>query len=269
MLNIPFFLWEKGMRWGLALSRAGDFTVMKQLALDLGGPPLPTLEHFIAGRNGELLQHLMRLAARGARERFICLWGRPGCGRSHLLKGTVTALQRADASAVYVACQAGTRLAAGLERMDCVALDDVGRLDGEGQIAAFDLYNALREHGGALLASAAAPPVQLDLRKDLMTRLAWGLVYEVHALTDEDKARALADRAASRGFRLPPEVSDYLLTRVRRDLPTLMAMLDTLDRYSLETKRPVTVPLARELLHSAGRQDQGSRIQDSAAGAGD
>ncbi|MGH8622677.1 MAG: HdaA/DnaA family protein, partial [Burkholderiales bacterium] len=86
---------------------------------------------------------------------------------------------------------------------------------------------------------------------------------------DENKAQALADHAASRGFRLAPEVSDFLLTRSRRDLPTLLATLDALDRYSLETRRPVTVPLARELLHAAGRQEAGPRMQDSAAGAGD
>jgi DnaA family protein len=64
-------------------------------------------------------------------------------------------------------------------------------------------------------------------------------------------------------------VSDFLLTRARRDLPTLLATLDALDRYSLETRRPVTVPLARELLHIGGRQEPGARTQDSAAGAGD
>ena len=238
---------------------------MKQLALDFASPPQPTLDNFIAGRNGELLQNLRRLASRDAQERYLYLWGGPGSGRSHLLRGTVAELQREGASAVYVACTAGIRLADGLERMDCVALDDVDRLDDEGQVAVFDLYNALRESGGALLASAAAPPVQLKLREDLVTRLAWGLVYQVHALTDENKAQALADHAASRGFRLAPEVCDFLLTRAQRDLPTLLATLDALDRYSLETKRPVTVPLARELLHSverevpdAGRRDAGS-----------
>jgi len=34
----------------------------------------------------------------------------------------------------------------------------------------------------------------------------------------------------------------------RRDLPSLLGALDTLDRYSLETKRPITVPLLRETL---------------------
>jgi len=54
--------------------------------------------------------------------------------------------------------------------------------------------------------------------------------------------------ASGRGFALPPELTDYLLRHGRRDLPALMAVLDALDRYSLETKRPVTLPLLREVL---------------------
>ena len=235
---------------------------MKQLALDFANTPLPTLDNFVVGRNGELLQNLRRLAAGAAHERFLYIWGRTGCGRSHLLKGAVAELQRAGAAAAYISCRAETRLPDGIERMDCVALDDVDRLDAEGQLAAFDLYNALREHNGALVASAAAPPVQLKLREDLVTRLAWGLVYQAHALTDEDKLRALSDHAASRGFRLTPEVSEYLLRRVRRDLPSLLATLDALDRYSLETRRPVTVPLVRELLHAGEAQDARFGMRD-------
>lgn len=229
---------------------------MKQLALDFARRPQPTLDNFVAGRNGELLENLRRLAAGQARERFFTIWGRAGSGRSHLLKGITAAFQRAGAAAAYVACGPDTRLPEGLDRVDCVALDDVDRLDEDGQVAAFDLYNALRERNGALVAGASAPPVQLRLREDLMTRLAWGLVYQAHALSDEDKARALADHAATRGWPLPREVSDYLLTRARRDMPSLLATLDALDRFSLETRRPVTVPLVRELLDA---RDPGGR----------
>jgi len=231
---------------------------MKQLALDLAGPARPTLDNFITGVNGELLDHLTRLATRRAREQCTYVWGRAGSGRSHLLQATVAGLQQAGASAVYLACTDDTLLEVDLERMDCVALDDVDRLGVAGQAAAFEIFNALRERGGVLLAGAAAPPAQLTLREDLATRLAWGLVFQVHALTDESKAQALAEHAASRGFRLAPEVSDFLLTRARRDLPTLLATLDALDRYSLETRRPVTVPLVRELLLAA--ENRGSRL---------
>jgi DnaA family protein len=51
-----------------------------------------------------------------------------------------------------------------------------------------------------------------------------------------------------RGFALGEEVAAYLLTHSRRDMGSLMAALDSLDRYSLETGRPVTVPLLKEAL---------------------
>jgi DnaA family protein len=235
---------------------------MKQLALEFADPPRPTLDNFIPGRNAELLQSLRRLAARDGGERFVYLWGRPASGRSHLLKGAVAEMQRTGVAAAYVACVAGIAFAEGLDGMDCVALDDVDRLDPDAQIAAFDLYNSLRERGGGLLAAGGSPPVQLKMREDLVTRLAWGLVYQAHALNDEEKSRALAEYAAGRGFRLQPDVRDYLLTRGSRSLSSLLVAVDALDRYSLETKRPVTVPLVRELLHAAGRQEPGMRADD-------
>jgi len=231
---------------------------VRQLALDFASPSAPTLDNFVQGRNVELVESLARLAATGRQECFLYLWGDPGSGRTHLLKGTVFRLQHAGASAAYVACGPATTLGEGLSRMDCVALDDVDQLGAEAQEAAFHLYNLLRERGGALVASGAAPPVQLALRDDLVTRLGWGLVYRVHVLSDGEKAGALTDHAAARGFPLPPDVCEYLLAHVRRDMPSLLAVLDSLDRYSRETKRPITVPLVRDLLRAAGGQAAGS-----------
>ena len=85
-------------------------------------------------------------------------------------------------------------------------------------------------------------------RDDLATRLAWGLVYQLHPLTDDEKAQALKAHAKDRGMNLPDEVVDYCLRYLRRDLPTLMAVLDALDEWSLIEKRPVTMPLLRKLL---------------------
>ena len=75
-------------------------------------------------------------------------------------------------------------------------------------------------------------------------------MYQVQALTDAEKIQALTSHAAGRGFDLQPGVADYLLRHWRRDLPSLLAALDTLDHYSLATKRPVTVPLLREVLRA-------------------
>src|SRR6185295_2698057 len=155
---------------------------MKQLALDFAIEACPTLENFVEGRNGELAQRLRELAAGAARERCVYLWGAEGCGRTHLLKATVDAMQRTGLAAAYVGCDAGAPWPEGLDGMDGVALDDVERAGERVQGAAFHLYNVLREHDRVLLAAGAVPPTQLGLREDLMTRLSWGLVYQVHPL---------------------------------------------------------------------------------------
>jgi hypothetical protein len=124
-----------------------------------------------------------------------------------------------------------------------VAVDDVDRADAAAQGRLFTLYNRLQDSGGQLLVAAAAPPGQLPLRDDLRSRLGWGLVYEVLPLPDDDKPQALAGYARERGFRLGDDVIAYLLSHGRRDMPTLVATLAALDRYSLASKRPVTVPL--------------------------
>ncbi|MFM8463261.1 MAG: HdaA/DnaA family protein, partial [Burkholderiaceae bacterium] len=104
-----------------------------------------------------------------------------------------------------------------------------------------------------LIASAKQAPLQLALREDLRTRLGWGLVYQVHGLSDEEKMDALTKSAASRGLSLSAGVLPYLLTHFRRDMQSLSTMLDALDRYSLETQRPITLPLLRELLQTGDR----------------
>ena len=74
----------------------------------------------------------------------------------------------------------------------------------------------------------------------MKSRLAWGLVYQVKTLSDEERAVFLRSEAERRGMRVPEEVIGYLLTHVRRDLLTLSAILDVLDRASLEKQRQIT-----------------------------
>lgn len=219
--------------------------MMKQLLLDISAEVTPTLENFLPGRNAELLHALQTVLQGGVGERFIYIWGEPGSGKSHVLKAWSHAALQQGLPACYVV---QGKIPEQWEGGGLVAVDDVDQLDQGGQIALFHLYNRLREAGGALLVSGPAAPAGLELRPDLLTRLGWGLVYQVHGLNDEEKAQALQAHARERGFRLPQEVLDYLLRHWRRDLPSLMAVLDALDRYTLEQQRPVTLPLLRQLL---------------------
>jgi DnaA family protein len=195
---------------------------MRQLALGISPPPDPSLDNFVPGQNTELLAHLRELKAGRLAENILYIWGEPGSGRSHLLRASA--------------------------RPGLAVADDVDSLDEPGQIELFSQINAARDAGSAVLAAGSAPPAQLRLREDLKSRLAWGLVYQVRPLSDADRAHYLVSEAERRGMHLAGDVADYLLARVRRDLASLGSILDALDRASLEQKRHLTLPLAREVL---------------------
>jgi DnaA family protein len=227
-----------------------------QGVLDLVPPPAPTFENFIVGDNAELVD-LLRGDPSAMPARFVYLWGAPGSGRSHLLRaatvgspsGRFMDLREPDAPM-------GIELLAGADGQPVtrLALDNVDALDVGGGQRLFNLCNTLRqEHPHCnLLVSGPRPPGALGLRADLVTRLTWGLTYQVHPLTDAQKAAAMAAHARARGTVIGPEVLDWLLQTMPRDLPTLLAVVDSLDRHSLAAKRPVTLPLAREWLRSLG-----------------
>ncbi len=194
---------------------------MQQLLLDIKPAAAPSLDNFIVGRNAEALTNLKQAIA-GSQPGFIYFWGETGSGKSHLLS----------------ACKS----------IGISAADDVHLLDNAAQIALFNTYNQQKEVGSMLITAGLHAPTQMGLRDDLATRLAWGLVYQLHPLNDDEKANALKQHAQARGIKLPDEVTEYCLRYLRRDLPSLMAVLDALDEWSLIEKKPVTVPMLKKLL---------------------
>ncbi len=195
---------------------------MKQLLLDIKPTAAPSLDNFIVGRNAEAIASLKQAISGDKTARFIYFWGESGSGKTHLLSACKTISLR--------------------------VADDVHLLDNEAQIALFNTYNQLKESGEILITAGLHAPTQMGLRDDLATRLAWGLVYQLHPLNDDEKASALKQHAAERGMKLPDEVTDYCLRYLRRDLPTLMATLDALDEWSLTAHKPITVPMLKKLL---------------------
>jgi DnaA family protein len=216
---------------------------MTQLLLDIIPVWTPTLENYVAGRNVELLSALRHALSGAASERCFYLWGEPGSGKSHLLQAAMREAKSMGMSTQYA-------IAAAPETAQAVAVDDVESLDEAGQIALFALYNSQRENGGILLVSGTAAPAHLKLRDDLRTRLGWGLVYQVQPLNDAEKSQALEHHAQARGFELPHEVVQYLLRHGRRDLPSLLAVLDALDAHCLRLKRSPSVPLLKEVMRA-------------------
>lgn len=227
--------------------------MQRQLTLDLGTPPPSTFDNFHTGANAELVARLRGLDAALAAgvdpkaDRTFYVWGEPGNGRSHLLRSL--AFEAPPGHVRYLGPQSGLAAFTFDPRVTIYAVDDCDSLSGAQQIALFNLFNEVRSHPAtALVATGNAPPMGLAVREDLRTRLGWGLVFHLAPLSDAGKAAVLKQAARERGINLADDVPSYLLTHFRRDMPSLMRLLDALDRFSLEQKRAVTLPLLRTML---------------------
>ncbi len=222
---------------------------MKQLVLDLGAEPVCTLESFEVGRNAEVAALMRQFAERSSREHFAYLWGEIGAGKSHLLK----ALASSERARYISPFSIETEFLYSPD-VDLYLLDDCEKLSPVAQIDAFALFNEIRANNAFMVSAGSVAPAVLPVREDLRTRMGWGLVYQIHGLTDEEKLATLTQMAEARGLVLSPGVLPYLLSHFQRDMVSLSSMLDSLDQYSLETKRPITLPLLREWLQEEAKE---------------
>ena len=219
---------------------------MKQLVLDLGADQAQSLDTFEVGQNAELAHLMHQFAGRSSREHFAYLWGEAAAGKTHLLHALA-----ATPGSRYIGPGAPDSAFTYSPDVSLYLLDDCGQLSPEAQIEAFALFNQIRENGAYMVSTGPVPPKVLPVREDLRTRMGWGLVYQIHGLSDDEKIAALTHAADARGLTLSASVLPYLLSHFRRDMRSLSTMLDALDQYSLETQRPVTLPLLRDLLQQA------------------
>lgn len=225
-----------------------------QLPLALRWPAHQRFADFHPGPNGAIVEAL-RAAARDAGSPWIFLTGGAGSGRTHLLFAACAQASEAGRGAQYLSLSAlpPPRAAAirGFGGSDVVAIDDLDAIAGEGEAehALFDLYNRCRAERSTLLFAAGAPAARLGIGlPDLVSRLSACTQMALKPLDEVERRRVLRDRATARGIELDDGVLDWLFTRRKRDLATLLDLLERIDRASLAAQRRVTVPFLRTLL---------------------
>ena len=241
----------------------------RQFALDLSHIPKASLANYLPSKDLALISTLQGLCkawqenpinqtSNPLNHRWIYWWGPEGSGRTHLLEAMTNAAQSAGMEYFFlnprepiswVHLEEKMSALAQSDAPSVIAVDDVDALDERFVGALFRILNGVQASKNIhIFMAGKAAPANLELREDLRTRLGWGLVFQTQLLDDGEKIQALEQAAKARGLVLSPEVLPWLINRFYRDMPNLMALIDALDAYSLETKRAVTLPLVRELL---------------------
>ena len=226
---------------------------MQQFTLDVAVDTSPTLANFHAAGNEATHQHLRLWLSSPRRSPVpIYLHGESGTGKTHLLRGLARGL--AEKGESYGWMDANTQEPPSFDfAWRAVLLDDVHRYTSVQQHAAFNWFVQSNTSGAAgaccsVIAAGQVAPSHLLLRDDLKSRLGWGDILKLEALSDAAQREVLKSSAHARGLYLGDEVLDYMSVRFSRDLGNLMQWLDKLDRYALQTKRAITVPLLKEML---------------------
>lgn len=216
---------------------------MKQLLLDIDDSAYPRFDKLLGTANAELIYMLQQ-----EHDPFLYIWGGQGTGKSHILRAWVGQALAAGKSALYIDLD-HTPLNEFAEQYDYLAIDQIDRLNVEEQAELFYLFNTIRNSkNGHLLLSADVPPSQLTLREDLQTRMAYCLVYEVKALSQEEKITALTHLAQTRQLNIDPAIFHYLINNWRADLQSLLNIFNDLANYAATQHKPITLSLLKKLL---------------------
>ena len=198
---------------------------MDQLLLNIHPPSIKSLENFVIGDNFEAISVIKKFTT-DKNLQFFYLWGVQGSGKSHL-------------SSV-------------VKNNNILVIEDIESMSDIEQIQAFSIFNNCKENGKKLFITGSNSPNNMGLRSDLASRLSWGIVYQIKALTDNEKKLALLNHSKQKGMSSNVKVIEYCMKNLKRDLHYLIATLDALDNWSLKTKKPMTIPLLKKLLESTG-----------------
>ena len=195
-----------------------------QIALPLGWPPRPQEDAFIVTPSNARAAHLLGR------------WGSWPVMTTLLVgprKSGKTLLAR-----IFAAKSGGT------------VIDDADRAPEEHLFHAWNRAQAARRP--LLIVADAAPPVWPVALPDLRSRLVAGLIAEIDAPDDQLVRALLETQFARRGLDARADVIDWLVPRLERSHLAVLRAVDALDQEVLETRKRLTVTLARTTLAAAG-----------------
>ncbi|MFT4929095.1 MAG: DnaA family protein [Phenylobacterium sp.] len=231
-----------------------------QLALPVTLPDDEVFASFHHGENEQLVNHLNEVVdnmAKNSEQKFsfTFLCGSHQTGKSHLLYASCVKAQELGLTNMLLPMDQliamKPEVIDGVDEYDIICVDNLELIASNElwEKALFNLFNRLDGAGKTLIVAASGLPATLDIKlPDLISRLNWGVTFQLKYLNDEDKVKTLQVRAKLRGLELATDAARYMVSRLTRDITSLMLALDKLDKASIAAQRKLTIPFIKETL---------------------
>lgn len=212
-------------------------------------------DSFISADDGYIVATLQKAIVNCNNELYFIV-GPYGCGKTHLLTALFHSIKIPQNNAFFLDLNFVKNVSPKLisdEPRNIMLLDNIDAVAGDSdlELALFALFNRWvdRRHG-CFIATASCTADKIPfIRKDLNTRFANGVSLFLNRLDDQKCADAIYKKAAIRGINLDIKTCSYLVKQTNRDMPSLVHILDKLDKASLQAKHEITIPFIKKVLN--------------------
>ncbi len=220
---------------------------MNQLGLPISLDSKMLLDNFLG--NKHLLEFITQLYV-DKTSAEIYVYGTSGLGKTHLLQGAVSRVLSNKQSAMYIDCHNSLpgHVVESIEQLKWISIDNIDAINDNEHSLFFDLYNKAKQARVSMLISGSVLPSELDIMKDLKTRLGLAAIFQLQPLDDELTMSVLSNQMIDRNLNIDSKVYEYLFKYYSRDLKDLLTAMDNLDKASLQAKQSITIPFVRKTL---------------------
>lgn len=214
-----------------------------QLAFDMSVDPVYRWENFfISSSNSEAITWIRQWPR--WRSRALIINGPAFSGKTHIAH-----LWRSESKACFAEINhlIFEDLSRYVEANPFLIIEDIGPQCDETKL--LHLYNLIQEHEGYILFTTNTPPSEWNIKlSDLDSRLKAIPLVNIHEPDDELLKALMIKRFSDCQLRVPDRVVSYLTKHMERSYEAVEILCSSLDRQSLEQKRSLTLPFAREVL---------------------
>lgn len=239
--------------------------------------------NFVVGPNNSLAY----AAAQAVTERPgklynpLFVYGESGLGKTHLLHaiGNQVRMQNKKATVLYQTADRFVnefisairfdkihKFQEKYKDVDVLLIDDIQFMSNKEhtQEAFFHIFNALYDAHKQLVFSSDTFPQNIQgVAERLRSRLAWGLVTDIHMPSLETKVAILKKKAELSNSLVGDEVALFIASRVISNIRELEGALVRVMAFASLTKQSVTLELARKvLLRTSSTEESAPRIVD-------
>ena len=220
---------------------------MNQLGLPISLNVQMSLENFVANRQ---IQSLIERLFASDKSSEIYIYGDSGSGKTHLLQGVIFSAMEKNKAAVFIDCKEDIPdyLLATVNDLHWLSIDNIGCISESQQHSLFDLYNRARQANVNILVSGNSLPAELNIMKDIKTRLNLTNVFQLEVLDDYDTKKVLNSQMQERNISIDEKVYEYLFKHYSRDINLLLGALNRLDELSMQSKKSISISLAKKIL---------------------